>query len=98
MLRLRTFVKMTNTTVKSHSTSSDSNGIIFIPQMEGYEFITGVAYATNSTQPLDVIRIGDNVYSGYYGSATTPTAETPFSVLFTPVSNCTVILYYMENN
>ena len=89
---------MINTTVKSYSTSSDSNGIIFIPQMEGYDFITGVAYATNSTQPLDIIRIGDNVYSGYYGSATTPTAGTTFQVLFTLVSNCTVILYYMENN
>ena len=79
-------------------TTSDANGLVNIPVVEGYQYIGGHAYYTSSDQPLMLIRFGNYIYSGYYGGASDPSPDTPITVLFTSIGNCTVKLIYIKND
>lgn len=76
--------------------TSESDGLVTIPTVDGYEYVAGTAYSSNSTQPVNLIRFGDYVYTGYYGGSALPSTSSPVTLLFTSIANCQVKLFYIK--
>lgn len=68
--------------------------MINVDQLDGYTFLDAVSF--NNELPLNVIRFGDNFYVGYYGGSSLPSVDTAVSLLFTPIANQSVLLYYIK--
>ena len=73
---------------------SDENGKITIEDVPGYYYFNAMAY--NNNQPLNVIRFGNYVYVGYYGGIEEPYPDAAITLLFTPIRNTTVYVYYVN--
>lgn len=75
--------------------TSDSSGLITIEEIDGYRYFNSVAF--NNNQPANIIRFGDNIYVGYYGGTSTPNTSEAITLMFTPLINHIVYVYYIKN-
>lgn len=76
--------------------TSDSDGLIAIPEIEGYSCFNVVSF--DNGKLLNCIRFGDNIYVGYYGGSALPNTSTAVTVMFTTKAQQVCKVYYIKTN